>query len=121
VVAALGAVLFVAPPAFGAFPYSRPGADTTDFDQLYLTNQIPNDLCGDGNQFKFASSPDPSNTVDNNDPVELGGVRGAHVVDGQPSQATSCDNNGPAPSQASSDRTAFRLSLGRPDVTIAVL
>ncbi len=110
----------LASPALAAFPYSRPGADTTDFDDLYLTTQVPGDLCGDGNQFKFAASPDPKNTVINNDPVELGGVRGAHIVDGQPSQATSCDSGQP-PAQASSRPTAFKLTLGRPDVAIAVL
>jgi hypothetical protein len=119
--AALGLAL-AATPAFGAFPYTRPGGNPTDFTDLYLTDQIPGDLCGDGNQFKFAASPDPANSVDNQDPVELGGVRGAHLVDGQASQATSCDDDPPsAPTTASVRHTAFQLTLGRPDVTIAVL
>jgi hypothetical protein len=113
-------VSFATAPAFGAFPYSRPGANTHDFTDLYLTTQVPSDLCGDGNQFKFASSPDPANTLVNIDPVELGGVRGAHVVDGLP--PTGCDQDPQVPpTVASADPTAFKLTTGRPDVTIAVL
>src|SRR5919201_1966568 len=120
-IATLGLALW-ATPAFGAFPFTRSGGDPNNFTDLYLTNQIPGDLCGDGNQFKFAASPDPANSLDNADPVELGGVRGAHLVDGQASQATSCDNDPPtAPTSASARPTAFQLTLGRPDVTIAVL
>ncbi|MEA2439713.1 MAG: hypothetical protein QOH76_1137, partial [Thermoleophilaceae bacterium] len=62
------------------------------------------DVEGDGNGFKFAASPDPSNPVVNADPVELGGVRGMHVADA----------NG-------SLDTAWKLTTGRPEVTIAVL
>src|SRR5919109_1179192 len=120
-IATLGLALW-ATPAFGAFPYTRSGGDPNNFTDLYLTNQIPGDLCGDGNQYKFAASPDPANSLDNADPVELGGVRGAHLVDGQASQATSCDNDPPTtPTSASVRPTAFQLTLGRPDVTIAVL
>ena len=111
------AMLVVVPPAFGAFPYSRTGADTTDFTDLYLTDELPSDLCGDGNEFKFAASPDPANTLINSSPVELGGVRGAHMADKSP-PGDDCSS----PPLAASDRpTAFKLSLGRPDVTIAVL
>src|SRR5919109_963959 len=92
-IATLGLALW-ATPAFGAFPYTRSGGDPNNFTDLYLTDQVPGDLCGDGNQFKFAASPDPDNSLTNADPVELGGVRGAHLVDGKPSQATSCDANG---------------------------
>jgi Subtilase family/FG-GAP-like repeat len=122
-VATLAAALALdATAAFGAFPYTRPGGDSRDFTDLYLADQIPGDLCGDGNQFKFAASPDPANSLDNADPVELGGVRGAHLVDGQSSQATSCDGDSPTPPTSASGRlTAFQLTLGRPDVTIAVL
>jgi hypothetical protein len=109
--------LAVAPPAFGAFPYSRPGADLANFDDLYLTSQLPGDLCGDGNEPKFSASADPSNTVINSSPVELGGVRGAHVADKTP---PGDDCSGPTVN-ASSKPTAWRLTLGRPDVTIAVL
>src|SRR5438552_14336318 len=83
--ALLGALLVLAlgsPPAFAAFPYTRAGGDPKDFTDLYLNaGETPNDLSGDGNEFKFAATPDPSNTLDNSNPVELGGVRGAHIDD----------------------------------------
>ncbi|MGH2982346.1 MAG: S8 family serine peptidase, partial [Solirubrobacterales bacterium] len=96
----------VASSAFGAFPYTRPGGDPKDFTDLYLTpsSPVPNDLGGDGNTFKFASTPDPANTLVNSSPVELGGVRGAHLADADRSAAQ-----------------AVQTTLGRPDVTIAVL
>src|SRR5919108_228425 len=120
-IATLGLALW-ATPAFGAFPYTRSGGDPHDYTTLHLSGQVPNDLGGDGNTFKFAATPDPANALDNADPVELGGVRGAHLVDGQASQATSCDNDPPTtPTSASVRPTAFQLTLGRPDVTIAVL
>src|SRR5205823_9986509 len=109
--------LGLAAPAFGAFPYSRPGADLANFDDLYLTSQLPSDLCGDGNEPKFSASADPSNTVINASRVELRGVRGAHVADKTP---PGDDCSGP-PLHASSKPTAWKLTLGRPDVTIAVL
>src|SRR5437763_12116466 len=90
--------------ALGAFPYTRSGGNPHDFTDLYLTNQVPNDLSGDRNTFKFAATADSSNSIDNNRPTELGGVRGAHVADADPSA-----------------NTAWTLTLGRPDVEIAVL
>src|SRR6476661_2821083 len=94
-----------ATPALGAFPYTRPGADPTNYQDLFLTNQVPNDLGGDGNTFKFASTPDPSNGPQiNSNPVELNGVRGAHLADANTSAAQ-----------------AVQTTLGRPDVTLAVL
>lgn len=113
--AALG--LLAAAPALGAFPYSRPGADLQDFTDLYLTDQVPSDLCDDGNEFKYSASPDPDNALINSDPVELGGVRGAHVVDKDP-PGDDCSN---PPLDASDEPTAFKVTLGRPDVSIAVL
>jgi hypothetical protein len=99
VLLALGAVLV--PSAFASFPYSR-NASPTGYDDLYLDpGQVPTDL--GGNQFKFAATPDPGN-AQNSNPVELGGVRGAHVVD----------------ADALAD-TAFEVTTGRPDVTIAIL
>ena len=111
------ALLAGAGQALAAFPYTRPTGDAKDYTDLYLTTQAPNDICGDGNQFKFASSPDPSNTIVNASPVELNGVRGAHVFDGTP--PTGCD--GTPPTAASSTPFAWQTTLGRPDVTIAVL
>ncbi|MDX6663272.1 MAG: hypothetical protein QOG09_1374 [Solirubrobacterales bacterium] len=95
-----------AAPALGDFPYTRPAGNPKDHTDLYLdsANPVPNDVEGDGNGFKFAASPDPSNPVVNADPVELGGVRGMHVADA----------NG-------SLDTAWKLTTGRPEVTIAVL
>ena len=90
-----------AAPASADFPYSRNGS-STGFDDLFLDpGQTPTDL--GGNQFKFAATPDPAN-AQNANPVELGGVRGAHVVD----------------ASALAD-TAFQVTTGRPDVTIAIL
>ena len=99
VLLAIGAV--AVPSASADFPYSR-NASPTGFDDLYLNpGQTPTDL--GGNTFKFAATPDPAN-AQNANPVELGGVRGAHVVD----------------ADALAD-TAFQVTTGRPDVTIAIL
>ena len=103
-VAAALATALAAAPAFGAFPLTRAGGNTHDYTDLYLGNSVPNDLTGDGNEFKFAATPDSSNTLDNARPTELGGVRGAHLADAD-----------------SSANTAMKLTLGRPDVEIAVL
>jgi hypothetical protein len=104
--AAVACVLAVAPPAMGAVPYARPGANTHDYTDLYLNpGETPNDLGGDGNSFKFAATNDPSNGPHiNGNPVELNGVRGAHVDDASPAA-----------------QTAWMKTTGRPDVSIAVL
>jgi hypothetical protein len=96
----------LAPPAFAAFPYTRPAGDPQDFGDLYLgPGQTPGDLSGDGNLFKFAATPDPSNGAQiNQSPVELNGVRGAHIND-----------------SSSGAQTAWMTTTGRPDVSIAVL
>ncbi len=95
--------LIGAAPAAATFPYTRAGGDPTDPTDLYLNaGAVPTDL--GGNEFKFAATPDPANTTNNALPVELGGVRGAHVVD---------DDAGVS--------TAFETTTGRPDVTIAIL
>ncbi len=97
------AAMITAPAAQASFPYTRPAGDPTNYDDLYLgAGQVSNDL--GGNEFKFAATPDPANTLTNANPVELGGVRGAHVV----------DDDG-------SVNTAFMTTTGRPDVTIAIL
>jgi hypothetical protein len=84
------------------FPYSR-NATPIGYGDLRLDpGQVPGDL--GGNTFKFAATPDPANTAINSNPVELGGVRGAHVVDAD-----------------AGAETAFRTTTGRPDVTIAIL
>ncbi len=93
-----------AAPANGAYPLTRPGGNPHNYTDLYLGDAVPNDLGGDGNTFKFAATPDSSNTVDNARATELGGVRGAHLADADPAA-----------------NTAMKLTLGRPDVEIAVL
>lgn len=104
--AAVAGVLALAPPALGAVPYARPGANTHDYTDLYLNpGETPNDLGGDGNTFKFAATSDPANGPQiNSNPFELFGVRGAHIDD----------------ADASVD-TAWMTTTGRPDVSIAVL
>jgi hypothetical protein len=91
--------------ALADFPYARPGADETDYTDLYTDpGQVPNDLGGDNNEFKYSATSDPANGVNNARPGELGGVRGAHVVDDDPNADT-----------------AWQITTGRPDVTLAVL
>ena len=104
-VAVLGLAVSAA-TAFAAFPYTRSGGNPNDFTDLYLNaGQTPNDLSGDDNDFKFAATPDPSNGLQiNQNPVELNGVRGAHVADAN-----------------ASAQTAWMTTLGRPDVSLAVL
>jgi hypothetical protein len=90
-----------ATPALADFPYPAlgPGEDYADL----RTNGAPNDLDGASNRFKYAATADPANTINNARPTELNGVRGASVVD------------------ADGGSTAWQLTTGRPDVTIAVL
>ncbi len=96
-------LLVLAAPASAVFPYTRAGGDPTDPADLYLgAGTVPTDL--GGNEFKFAATPDPANAINNLLPVELGGVRGAHVVDDDAAAGT-----------------AFQTTTGRPDVTIAIL
>jgi hypothetical protein len=103
-VAASVACAVAAAPALGDFPYTRPGANPKDFTDLYLNsaNPVPNDLGGD--EFKYAASPDPANVLVNADPVELNGIRGMSIAD-----------------EDGDLDTAWKLTTGRPDVTIAVL
>ncbi|MGI8462596.1 MAG: S8 family serine peptidase, partial [Solirubrobacterales bacterium] len=104
--------------ALADFPYARAGADTTDYSDLFLGTEVPNDICGDSNEFKYSASalPDSQNGINNARPTELGGVRGAHVVDKNPP-----GNCGTPPFTASAKPTAWKLTTGRPDVTLAVL
>ena len=63
----------------------------------------PSDLEG-RTEWMYAATPEQGNATVNADPRELGGVRGASVVD-----------------QDLSVNTAWQPTTGRPDVTIAVL
>src|SRR3954454_1692062 len=103
--ASLAGTLALCMPAFAAMPYARPGADTTKYADLYLNaGETPSDLDGDGNTFKFAATPEPGNSMVNSNPVELHGVRGAHVDDA-----------------SAGVKTGWMFTTGRPDVGIAVL
>ncbi len=91
--------LVTAVPALAEFPYPQ-GA--TSFDDLFLpAGQVPSDVGGD--DWKYAATPEASPPLDPFG-VELGGVRGAHIVDSNPAPPT-----------------AWETTTGRPDVQIAVL
>jgi hypothetical protein len=99
VAAVLSAI--VASAALAAFPYTRGGQ--TAFDDFYLgpNDNPPPDLNGDEQWYypatpEAAAPPDPLG-------IELGYVRGSHVVDA-----------------ADAPETAWELTTGRPDVVIAV-
>src|SRR4051794_2524052 len=99
---ALGAALLAA-AAQADFPYgSGPGFDAHDYSTYRVPpGTVPNDL--GGNDWKYAATPEPGNVPVNNEPWELDGVRGAHVVD----------------ADASATQTAWTVTTGRPDVAIA--
>jgi hypothetical protein len=100
----LFALLVAAPSAFASFPYTHPGATPGDPTDLYLTTQFPSDVDGD-RTWQYAASPDsPANAFVNSYPTELGGVRGAHIVDSNPALPT-----------------AWQTTTGRPDVAISVM
>ena len=81
------------------FPYG------TGTNYTLAPGQTPNDYSGDGNDWKFAATPEPGApfTV-TSDAKELNGVRGAHVVDTSPAVDT-----------------GWQTTVGRPDVGISVL
>jgi hypothetical protein len=92
---ALASALVLCSSAYAAFPYKPalpPGP-----------NQGPNDLPGGKLEWMYAATPEAANLEVNLNPQELGGVRGAHLVD-----------------NADVDQ-AWRTTTGRPDVAIAVL
>jgi len=81
------------PSALAAFPYPSHTAP----------GQVPNDL-DSGTEWKYAATSEPGNLAVNSDPTELNGVRGAHIVDKDPSVDT-----------------AWQHTTGRPDVVIGEL
>ncbi|MGH2957948.1 MAG: S8 family serine peptidase [Solirubrobacterales bacterium] len=87
--------------ALGAFPYNRTGGSATDYKDFFLTDETPGDLTGKL-EWMYAATPEEGNPY-NSHPVELGGVRGGHVVDA-----------------TDAPPTAWETTLGRPDVVIAV-
>ena len=95
-----------AAPAWAEFPY-RQGGDAHDPTTFHVNQgTVPTDVGGDGNDWKFAATAEASSTPPtlNSDPMELNGVRGAHLAD-----------------TSSSVHAGFETTTGRPDVTIAVL
>ncbi|HWM21717.1 MAG TPA: S8 family serine peptidase, partial [Ilumatobacteraceae bacterium] len=106
--------LAAAPPALADFPYAHQGTDPSDYTDLYLENEEPDDVGeeatlddnGGGEYWKYSASPEPTpqNALNDVRPAELGGVRGASLFD---------FNEGLD--------WAWQVSTGRPDVTIAVL
>ena len=89
--------------AVAAFPWHANGTpgDYTDDRLPAGAGQVPADLSGK-ETWMYAATPEPGNEPVNSQPHELGGVRGAHLLD------------------AADVDTAFRTTLGRPDVLIAV-
>ena len=105
-VLALLCILAALPAAASAsFPYEHHGSNPNDYTGFYLgpNDPRPNDLTGD-RIWMYAATPSSPTSPLVADKRELGGVRGASVVDA----------NGSAPQ-------AWATTTGRPDVTIAVL
>ena len=99
--AAGGAIL--AASAQAEFPYRLPASNSHDWTTLHVpSGTIPNDL--DPNDFRFLATPEPNNHPVNEEPQELFGVRGSWTADGSPTA-----------------QTAWSVTTGRPDVTIAEL
>src|SRR4051795_7491907 len=102
---ALLALLLAVPASHAAFPY-KPQGDVNDFSGYRLppgAGQTPNDL-SDKRVWMYSSTPSatasPTTLADKR---ELNGVRGAHVAD-----AADVDQG-------------WRVTTGRPDVTISIL
>jgi hypothetical protein len=100
---ALAAVAVMpAAAARGEFPYPS-GAPPGEYDELRIpAGETQDDLTGK-RVWMYAATPEENNPAAL-DPRELGGVRGAHVVD-----------------EDEDAETAWMVTTGRPDVTIAVL
>ena len=117
--------LGAASTASADFPYVGPNGNVNDPTTWKLPAGVtPNNLSGDGQDWKFAGTPETSPqsqaSVDQN-PQELCGIRGMSVVDSSatypsiPSPSSSC------PAGGSAVNTAWQVTLGRPDVLISVL
>ena len=104
-ISGLFALLIAAPAAHADFPFA-PQGNPSDYTNLYVTDEEPNDVGDDdgGEYFKYAASPDPANVINNARPTELGGVRGASLFDFDEGLDW-----------------AWQVSSGRPDVTIATI
>jgi hypothetical protein len=100
--------LAAAGSAHAEFPYPAPADAPNDYTQYRLGNETPDDLAGGKLEWMYAATPEqsPDSLVqaNNANPLELRGVRGAHLVDDDPTAST-----------------AWKTSTGRPDVAIAIL
>ena len=100
---------FATSSALAAFPYKPGSVDPNDYARYRQPTDsssnvvAPNDLQGKL-EWMYAATKEPGNEPINSDPRELFGVRGASVVD-----------------RSTGAETAFKITTGRPDVTIAVL
>ncbi|HEX8206108.1 MAG TPA: S8 family serine peptidase [Solirubrobacteraceae bacterium] len=97
---AAAVLLLPVPVALAEFPFPEPAA----YDELKLPAGTGADDLTGKRVWMYAATPEEENAIVNADPRELNGVRGAHVVD-----------------EEASAETAWMLTTGRPDVTIAVL
>ena len=77
------AALASAAPAHAQLPYGNGPQWRTD------PGQVPNDLDGAGNTFKFAATPEDNNFPVNQQQSELCGVRGGWIADVHASYAFS--------------------------------
>jgi hypothetical protein len=99
----LAGAVVLAGAARAEFPYARDGADRRDYTQLRTdAGQVPSDL---GDDWRFFATPEPNNFPVNQQANEQNGIRGGWVADPDPA----------------ADRTAWQITTGRPDVSIAVL
>jgi Subtilase family len=123
--AAVVLALSAASPANADFPYLGNGTPGNPATWKLPAGTTPNNISGDGQDWKFAATPDTSpqseaSGVDRN-PQELCGIRGMSVVDSSatypsiPSASPSCPAGGAAVN------TAWQITLGRPDVLVSVL
>ena len=124
---ALGASLLV-PAARADFPYVGDGSAGSPSSWALAPGEVPSNLGGLG--WKFAATPKipPSKesnlsewqgvTQDNSQQDELCGVTGMSLVD---SHATFPAETGSCIAAGTPVKTAFEVSLGRPDVSIGEL
>jgi hypothetical protein len=103
-VCALAAAGALSGAASAEFPYGPASSDKKDFSSLRTAapGQVPNDL---GDDWRFVATPEPNNFPVNQDARELNGIRGGWVAD----------------PDAAATQTAWQVTTGRPDVSIAVL
>jgi hypothetical protein len=104
IVAAIVLALALAPSALADFPFTS-GSPTGPYSSFHSSTP-PSDISGDDNDWKFAATPEasPNPPTITTNPSELNGVRGSRVVDADQTR-----------------KTAWQVTTGRPDVTIAVL